>query len=49
MSISENANSPAGAQNRLGSVPFLDGLDKFFNVLTNWEVYLSPMAVRLPP
>jgi len=27
--------------------PFLAGLDKFFNRLTNWEQYLSPMAQRV--
>jgi len=26
--------------------PLLAGLDKFFNVLTNWEQYLSPLAQR---
>jgi hypothetical protein len=26
--------------------PFLAGLDKFFNVLTDWGVYLSPLAER---
>ncbi len=26
--------------------PILAGLDKFFNVLVNWEQYLSPLAVR---
>jgi uncharacterized membrane protein YphA (DoxX/SURF4 family) len=33
----------------LGVIPFLAGLDKFFNLLTNWEMYLSPMAQRLLP
>lgn len=33
----------------LGVVPFLAGLDKFFNLLTNWEMYLSPMAQHLLP
>ena len=27
--------------------PFLAGLDKFFNRLTNWEQYTSPMAQRM--
>ncbi len=26
--------------------PFLAGLDKFFHRLTNWDQYLSPMALR---
>ena len=29
--------------------PILFGLDKFTNVLTNWEVYLSPRFDRLIP
>src|SRR6185437_14344790 len=26
----------------LGLAPILAGLDKFFNLLTNWEMYLDP-------
>lgn len=33
----------------LGLGPFLAGLDKFFNILTDWGMYLSPMAERLLP
>jgi uncharacterized membrane protein YphA (DoxX/SURF4 family) len=33
----------------LGLGPFLAGLDKFFNLLTNWSMYLSPIAERLLP
>jgi uncharacterized membrane protein YphA (DoxX/SURF4 family) len=33
----------------LGLGAFLAGLDKFFNILTNWEVYLSPLATSLIP
>ncbi len=33
----------------LGLGPFLAGLDKFFNLLTNWEMYLSPMALKILP
>ena len=33
----------------LGVGPFLAGLDKFFNLLTNWEMYLSPLALRFLP
>ncbi|HEX8184601.1 MAG TPA: hypothetical protein VF747_07610 [Blastocatellia bacterium] len=33
----------------LGAGPFLAGLDKFFNLLTDWEKYLSPMTERLLP
>ena len=30
----------------LGLGPFLAGLDKFFNLLTTWQMYLSPLAER---
>ncbi len=33
----------------LGLGAFLAGLDKFFNILTNWEMYLSPLATNLIP
>ena len=33
----------------LGLGPFLAGLDKFFNLLTNWGMYLSPTAEQLLP
>ncbi len=33
----------------LGAGPLLAGLDKFFNLLTNWEMYLSPLAQRWIP
>ena len=33
----------------LGLMAFLAGLDKFFNLLTNWEQYVSPMAQRMLP
>jgi uncharacterized membrane protein YphA (DoxX/SURF4 family) len=33
----------------LGLGPFLAGLDKFFNLLTNWEMYLSPLAEKMLP
>jgi len=32
-----------------GLVPFLAGLDKFFNILTDWTRYLSPIAQRVLP
>ena len=32
-----------------GATAFLAGLDKFFNLLTNWEQYLSPVATSLLP
>lgn len=31
----------------LGMGPLLAGLDKFFNLLTNWQMYLNPLAPRL--
>ncbi len=31
----------------LGLTPILAGLDKHFNLLTNWEMYLNPLAPRL--
>jgi uncharacterized membrane protein YphA (DoxX/SURF4 family) len=33
----------------LGLAAFLAGLDKFFNLLTNWSAYLSPLAERFLP
>lgn len=32
-----------------GLVPIVAGLDKFTNLLANWQGYLSPLAVRLLP
>ncbi len=32
-----------------GLVPIVAGLDKFTNLLTDWQQYLSPLAVRLLP
>jgi uncharacterized membrane protein YphA (DoxX/SURF4 family) len=33
----------------LGVGPFLAGLDKFFNVLADWNAYLSPAVERMLP
>ena len=33
----------------LGLAAFLAGLDKFFNILTDWSVYVSPFTERLLP
>ena len=33
----------------LGLMAFLAGLDKFFNLLTNWEQYVSPLSLRMLP
>ena len=32
-----------------GPVPIVAGLDKFTNLLTDWQQYLAPFAVRLLP
>jgi hypothetical protein len=32
-----------------GLVAFVAGLDKFLNLLTNWETYLSPVVTALLP
>lgn len=31
----------------LGLVPLLAGLDKFLNLLTNWEMYLNPLIPKV--
>ena len=33
----------------LGAGPIITGIDKFFNKLTDWGMYLSPMATRIVP
>jgi len=33
----------------LGVVPILAGIDKYFNRLTEWGMYLSPLATRMLP
>lgn len=33
----------------IGLATFLAGADKFFNILTDWSMYLSPFAERLLP
>ena len=33
----------------IGLCAFLAGLDKFFNLLTNWGMYLSPFSQHLLP
>jgi uncharacterized membrane protein YphA (DoxX/SURF4 family) len=32
-----------------GAIPIVAGMDKFTNLLTSWEQYLSPLALRLLP
>jgi hypothetical protein len=33
----------------LGVGPFLAGVDKYFNLLTNWTAYISPLALKILP
>ncbi len=33
----------------LGAMALLAGLDKFTNLLASWDMYLSPLAIRLLP
>jgi uncharacterized membrane protein YphA (DoxX/SURF4 family) len=33
----------------LGLGPIIAGADKFFNILTDWTMYLSPLATRVVP
>ncbi len=33
----------------LGATAFLAGLDKYFNLLTDWQMYLSPLAAKVLP
>ena len=33
----------------LGVGPFLAGLDKYFNLLTNWTAYISPLVLKILP
>lgn len=51
MSIMDNKLNSAWWALRigLGVGPFLAGLDKFFNLLTNWPMYLNPSIARLLP
>ena len=33
----------------IGATAFLAGLDKFFNLLVNWEKYVSPLLLKVIP
>jgi uncharacterized membrane protein YphA (DoxX/SURF4 family) len=33
----------------IGATAFLAGLDKFFNLLANWETYVSPLLTKIVP
>jgi hypothetical protein len=45
----ENRSNLVGIAADVRSRRFLAGLDKFFNLLTNWESYLPPAAGNLLP
>jgi len=32
-----------------GLIPVIAGADKFFNILTNWQMYLNPMLLKMIP
>ncbi len=50
MNFNDRLNSPWWVLRiGLGLGPFLAGLDKFFNLLANWEAYLNPLATRIIP
>ena len=50
MSIGSKINSAWWALRvALGLGAFLAGLDKFFNIMTDWSMYLSPLAGRFLP
>ena len=33
----------------LGLGPIIAGIDKYFNILTDWSMYLSPLATKVMP
>jgi uncharacterized membrane protein YphA (DoxX/SURF4 family) len=33
----------------LGLAPILAGIDKYFNILADWSMYLSPLATKVVP
>ncbi len=33
----------------LGVVPIISGIDKYFNKLTDWGMYLSPLVTKIVP
>src|SRR5258706_16449788 len=49
-SMNNRLNAPYWALRiGLGLGAFLAGLDKFFNILADWQMYLSPMATKVGP
>jgi DoxX len=50
METQAKINSAYGAMRiAFGVVPLLAGLDKFFNILTRWDVYVSPLVQSFLP
>lgn len=46
----EKLNAPWWALRvALGGTAFLAGLDKYFNILADWQAYVSPLALQLLP
>jgi uncharacterized membrane protein YphA (DoxX/SURF4 family) len=45
----QTTNNPDDFQSCPGPDGIPCGLDKFFNLLTNWEQYVSPLAQRMLP
>src|SRR5258706_1263616 len=49
-SMNNRLNAPYWALRiGLGLGAFLAGLDKFFNILADWQMYLSPIATKVVP
>ena len=48
-SIQQTGNVQSVLKYTYGLVPIAAGADKFFNLLTNWEDYLSPSVSNLLP
>ena len=48
-SIQQTGNVQSVLKYTYGLVPIVAGADKFFNLLTNWEDYLSPSVSNLLP
>jgi hypothetical protein len=42
-------NPPGGSCGWLGFGPLIAGADKFFNILTDWSMYLNPAVASILP
>ncbi len=50
MNSEQHSSAYQASRSTLGSTAFVAGLDKFFNLLTDWKQYLSPpLKGRLAP